>query len=69
MSFISGIAAKIKGHDCKRFVKQLASELSISGPEIDAAGMGVAKINIGLFSRRLVELVKAKECLSLKEST
>lgn len=72
MSFLKGIAARIKGNnddDCKRSVKQLASELSISGPELDAAGIGVAKINVGLFSRKVVELVKATDtAVSLDET-
>jgi hypothetical protein len=71
MSFLRGFAARIKGHnDCERSVKQLASEFSISGPEIDgAAGMGVAKINVGLFSRKVVELVKATDtAVSLDET-
>jgi hypothetical protein len=68
MSFLRGIAAKIKGHDCEHSVKQLASEFSISGPEIDIAGGGVAKINVGLFSRKVVELVKARDtAVSLDE--
>jgi len=65
MSFLRGLAARIKSHDdndCKRSVKQIASEFSILGPEIgDAAGIGVAKINVGLFSRKVVELVKATD--------
>lgn len=73
MSFLRELAARIKGHDddyCKRSIKQLASEFSISGPEIDgAAGMGVAKINVGLFSRKVVELVKATDtAVSLDET-
>jgi hypothetical protein len=72
MSFLRGIAARIKGQDddCKRSVKQLASEFSISGPEIGgAAGMGVAKINVGIFSRKVVELVKATDtAVSLDET-
>jgi hypothetical protein len=75
MSFLRGLAARIKGHDdeeCKRSIKQVASEFSISGPEIDsgaAAGMGVAKINVGLFSRKVVELVKATDtAVSLDET-
>jgi hypothetical protein len=71
MSFLKGIAAGIKSRhdDCKRSVKHLASEFSISGPEIDGAEMGVAKINIGLFSRKVVELVKATDtAVSLDET-
>jgi hypothetical protein len=75
MSFLRGIAARIKSHGddddvCKRSVKQIASEFSISGPEIgDATGMGAAKINVGLFSRKVVELVKATDtAVSLDET-
>jgi hypothetical protein len=72
MSFLRGFAARIKGHDndCKHSVKQYASDFSISGPSIDAApGMGVAKINVGLFSKKVVELVKATDtAVSLDET-
>jgi hypothetical protein len=74
MSLLRAIAARIKGHDddndyCKRSIKQIASEFSISGPELDAAGVGTAKINVGLFSRKVVELVKAKDtAVSLDET-
>jgi hypothetical protein len=59
MSLLKGIAAKIRGHECQRSIKQTASEFSISGPGIDAASGGAATINVGIFSRKVVELVKA----------
>jgi hypothetical protein len=73
MSLLKGLAARIKGHNeengCKRSIKQLASEFSISGPELDTAGIGVAKINVGLFSRKVVELLKATDtAVSLDET-
>jgi hypothetical protein len=67
MSFLRGIATRIKGHDCEHSIKQMASEFSISGLGIDAAG-GVATINVGLFSRKVVEIVKAtKDAVSLDD--
>lgn len=59
MAFLRGIAARIKGNDCERSVKRLATDFSLSGSGIDAGG--VATINVGLFSRKVVELVKATE--------
>jgi predicted GNAT superfamily acetyltransferase len=64
---LRGLAARIKGHDCERAVKKLGSEFSLYGPDIYAGG--VAKINVGLFSRKVVELVKATDtALSLDET-
>ena len=67
MSLLRGFAAKIKGHQCAHSISRTASEFSVSGPDIDVTG-GVATINVGLFSRKVVELVKAtNDAVSLDE--
>ncbi len=47
------------GHDCEHSIKRMASDFSLSGSGIDAGGG--ATINVGLFSRKVVELVKATD--------
>ncbi len=56
MSILKGIATKIKGHDCEKMVKRTGNEISLTLPTID---VGVAKINVGLFSNKIIELVRA----------
>jgi hypothetical protein len=50
------IASKLKGHDCEKMVKRTGNEISLTLPTID---MGTANINMGLFSNKIVELVRA----------
>ena len=50
------IARKLKGHDCEKMVKRTGNEISLTLPSID---VGTAKINVGLFSNRIIELVRA----------
>ena len=47
---------KLRGHDCEKMVKRIGNEISLTLPTVDA---GVAKINVGLFSNKIVELVRA----------
>jgi hypothetical protein len=56
LGILKGIAAKLKGHDCERMVKRTGNEISLTLPTLDA---GMAKINVGLFSNKIVELVRA----------
>lgn len=56
MSLLKTIATKIKGHDCEKMVKRTGNEISLTLPTVD---VGAAKINMGLFSNRIVELVPA----------
>jgi hypothetical protein len=50
------IAIKLKGHDCEKMVKRTGNEISLTLPTVD---VGIAKINMGLFSNKIVELVRA----------
>ena len=50
------IALNLKGHDCEKMVKRTGNEISLALPSID---VGTAKINIGLFSNKIIELVRA----------
>ncbi len=56
MNILKGIASKLKGHDCEKMVKRIGNEISLTLPNVD---LGAAKINMGLFSNKLVELVRA----------
>jgi hypothetical protein len=56
MSILKIIAIKLKGHDCEKMVKRIGNEISITFPAVD---VGAAKINMGLFSNKIVELVRA----------
>ena len=46
----------LRGNNCEKMVKRIGNEVSLKLPNIDA---GIANINMGLFSNRVVELVKA----------
>jgi hypothetical protein len=50
------MATKLRGHDCEKMVKRVGNEISLTLPTVD---VGVAKINVGLFSNKIVELVRA----------
>jgi hypothetical protein len=52
------IARRLKGNDCQMLVKRTANEITFSGTSIGTAD---AKIDIGSFSNKLIELVKATE--------
>ena len=56
MSILKTIAIKIKGHECEKMVKRTGNEISLTLPTVD---IGVVKINTGLFSNKIVELVRA----------
>jgi hypothetical protein len=56
LNLLKGIASKLKGHDCEKMVKRIGNEISLTLPTID---VGAAKINIGLFSNKIAELVRA----------
>jgi hypothetical protein len=56
LSLLKVIASKLKGHDCEKMVKRVGNEISLTLPTID---IGAAKINMGLFSNKIVELVRA----------
>ncbi len=56
MSILKDIAAKLRGHDCEKRVKRVGNEISLTLPTVD---VGIAKINVGLFSNKVVELVRA----------
>ena len=58
LSILKIIAIKIKGHDCEKMVKRVGNEISLTLPTVD---VGVAKINIGLFSNRIIELDRASD--------
>jgi hypothetical protein len=58
MVSLRDIAVRIKGHDCERNVKKTAYEFRISGLGIEG---GPIKINLGVFSNKIVELVKATD--------
>jgi hypothetical protein len=53
---LKNIAAALKGQTCEKMVKRIGNEVSLNLPEIDA---GIAKINLGLFSNKVVELTRA----------
>ena len=50
------MATKLRGHDCEKMVKRVGNEISLTLPTVDT---DVAKINVGLFSNKIVELVRA----------
>jgi hypothetical protein len=50
------MAIKLRGHDCEKMVKRVGNEISLFLPTVD---IGTAKINVGLFSNKIVELVRA----------
>ena len=56
MGILKSIASKLKGHGCEKMVKRIGNEVSLKLPNIDA---GVANINMGLFSNKIVELSRA----------
>jgi hypothetical protein len=56
LSIIKIIANELKGHDCEKMVKWTGNEISLILPTVD---IGIAKINTGLFSNKIVELVRA----------
>jgi hypothetical protein len=56
LSLLKDIAIKLKGHDCEKMVKRIGNEISLTLPTVDT---GAAKINMGLFSNKIVELVRA----------
>jgi hypothetical protein len=56
LNLLKGIASKLKGHDCEKMVKRIGNEISLTLPTID---VGAAKINMGLFSNKILELVRA----------
>ena len=66
MGVLKSIAIKIKGHDCEKMVKRIGNEISLTLPTIDT---GLAKLNIGLFSNKIMELVRASPiAVALDES-
>jgi hypothetical protein len=56
LNILKNIAIKLKGQDCEKMVKRIGNEISLSLPTID---IGASKINMGLFSNKIVELVRA----------
>jgi hypothetical protein len=58
VGLLSNIAKRIKGHDCEQIVKKTGNEITLSGAAIE---VGPAKINIGAFANKVVELIKATE--------
>lgn len=56
MNILKTIAVKLKGHDCEKMVKRIGNEISLTLPTVD---VGAAKINMGLFSNKIIELVRA----------
>ena len=66
MSFLKNIAIKLKGHDCEKMVKRIGNEISLTLPTVDTA---VAKINMGLFSNKIVELVRASAIASALDNS
>ena len=61
LSVLRAIAGKLKGHDCERIVKRTGNEITLALPSVNVAD---AKINIGLFSSKIIELVKASNTAS-----
>ena len=58
MVSLRGIVAGIKGHDCEHNVRKTIHEFSISGAGIEG---GPLKFNLGMFSSKVIELVKATD--------
>jgi hypothetical protein len=56
LGILKGIASKLKGHGCENMVKRVGNEISLTLPNIEVSEM---KINMGLFSNRIVELTSA----------
>ena len=56
MSILKTIAIKLKGNKNKKMVKRIGNEISLTLPTVD---VGAAKINMGLFSNKIIELVRA----------
>jgi hypothetical protein len=54
LSILKDIAIKLKGPDCEKMVKRIGNEISSSLLTIE---MGTSKINMGLFSNKIVEIV------------
>jgi hypothetical protein len=66
MSILTGIAKALKGHECQMLIKRTGNEITLTGLGAD---IGELKLNIGSFSNRLIELVKATEvALALDDS-
>jgi hypothetical protein len=58
MVSLSNIVRGIKGHNCELLIKCTATEITFTGTNI---GVPNAKIEIGSFSNKLIELVHATE--------
>ena len=56
MNLLKHIASKLRNQDCQRIVKRIGNEITLTLPNVD---VGAAKINMGLFSNKIVELVRA----------
>jgi hypothetical protein len=53
LSYLKGIAIKLKGHDCEKMVEERERNI-ITLPTVESNS---TKINMGLFSNKIVELV------------
>jgi hypothetical protein len=53
---LKNIATFLRGHNCEKMVERIGNEVSLNVPDIDA---GIAKINLGQFSNKVVELSRA----------
>lgn len=56
MNILNTIASKLKGHDCEKMVRRIGNEISLTLPNI---AIGTAKMNIGIFSNKIVEIINA----------
>jgi hypothetical protein len=66
LSILKTIAIKLKGHDCEKMVKRIGNEISLTLPNVDVGG---AKINMGLFSNKIVELLRASAIAALLDNS
>jgi hypothetical protein len=55
LSILKSIAIELKHHDCEKMVKWNGNKISFGLPTVDVG----TKINMGLFSNKIVELVRA----------
>ena len=56
LSILKTIVMKLKGHDCEKMVKLIGNETTLTLPTVIVE---LAKINIRLFSNKVMEVVRA----------
>jgi len=66
LNILRAIATKIRGQNCEKMVKRIGNEVSFSLPSLAPTE---AKINIGTFSNKIVELQNASNIASALDNS